>query len=373
MDKNIWTISHQGQGASSWVKHGGIPSIHPAWEKNTNICMSGIASDGKNLYFSTIEDNIDFSHCLSLQTGDIVWRKEISYENDGYRIAINRDWVFVCRTVHDRHTGEQITDLVSFLGEEDIGDMGGIATTIDGFIYETQKPKQGLFYLNVKERSGEYVAEGIARIIQGDDESVLYGLRENRLVCFDIESQSERWSVEIPLDANGELFIPSRSPYLVEDRLYLHVNKETLWCIDATTGEFVWKNGPDQQEGELTWYSPGLADRGGACKEHLILMRNGWKDGWGRCFSTADGTLVWEKPLVESALVLIAGDLLFTRDDNALIALDCYTGELVWQADRPMPSSNMICAGNSIVYTTTMGETRCYRWEDEYVSPNRPT
>ncbi|WP_428243219.1 PQQ-binding-like beta-propeller repeat protein [Gynuella sp.] len=83
--------------------------------------------------------------------------------------------------------------------------------------------------------------------------------------------------------------------------------------------------------------------------------------------------LLWQKTFKSVDRQYIAGDLVFVCiNRNQLVALDKWTGEQIWQADEPYEPMTIHFYDHHVYFMDMGGNLRCYEWEEEYISPNRP-
>ena len=117
-----------------------------------------------------------------------------------------------------------------------------------------------------------------------------------------------------------------------------------FWCLDAATGEVVWKKVFDQgsryDNAHTEAASTPLVDGDrvyGIASDNIL-----------RCFRAADGSTVWEKSLPAdfklkklgyqhylSSSPVVEGNLLLLNCNTSGLALDKMSGSLVWRFDDP--------------------------------------
>lgn len=168
-----------------------------------------------------------------------------------------------------------------------------------------------------------------------------------------------RWSVEFPgqntpVIANGRLYING----FIDNGPDL---QEGLKCYDAETGELLWRHLYNDYLSDTIYLRYATAAPAVDPETGNVYLQG--TQGKLACF-TADGELVWDRPLMEefgrltfpnarTATPLIDGDLVITRGITAnwgaqgpaqdrFYAFDKKTGELVWASspgDRPRDNS----------------------------------
>ncbi|MCB1087586.1 MAG: PQQ-like beta-propeller repeat protein, partial [Verrucomicrobiae bacterium] len=121
--------------------------------------------------------------------------------------------------------------------------------------------------------------------------------------------------------------------------------EETLWCLDAKTGEIIWSA---RTPAELL---PNLHEGGPAATpavEGKVVFSLS-KDGLAACRETASGALIWNRNLMAEAGMtkppewgfagspVIQGDLVIF-EAGATFALDKTTGTVVWKSQPFRPA-----------------------------------
>ncbi len=113
-------------------------------------------------------------------------------------------------------------------------------------------------------------------------------------------------------------------------------NQDTLWCLDALTGQQTWKYTYASQLGPQ-WYEGGPGSTPTVDSNRVFTISK-----WGDvlCFDAAQGTVLWQRHLRADGLVpnrwgfagspLIWGNLVILNAGAAGTALDRDTGRIVW-------------------------------------------
>jgi outer membrane protein assembly factor BamB len=165
-------------------------------------------------------------------------------------------------------------------------------------------------------------------------------------------SQGILWKTEIPLPGNN-------SPVVWGDRIFLSgadPNNRQVFCFDASTGKLLWKGDvlgltqkneePLQMSEETGYAAPTVATDG----RHVCAI---FPTGDIACFDFT-GKKVWEQNLgrpdsaygYASSLAMYKNMFLIQYDQGGvedekskLIALDGFSGRIVWQTKRPVGNS----------------------------------
>lgn len=373
MRDNVWKYSPFSVGGTQAVSSGGVPFEYPIWEPGYlgERSYQAICADTDYVYFAAIDDDKLFTRCMSLESGCLVWDIELPFEDIPYNGVVRNDYVLLGLAVHDRKTGELVTDVRTLFGESVLGVEGYscyAAISKKGFIRQLNEPSAGIYEIDLKERQIEMVSKGLTDIVQDNDNSRLFGFRYDRLVCFDILERKDRWSLGIPQNDDGKPLISCHWPAVADGKVYLSVGGNRLWCVSADKGELVWDRELRHVPKPNTNYRYyRIAVR----EEHVLLMDSG-DSTFVWCHETDHGTEVWRRPVKDGGFTTIAGDVVFLLDDGKyLCALDRFTGELIWKPGARMEAIRAIAGGQYILFVTTYGTAQCYRWEEPYVSPAR--
>lgn len=116
--------------------------------------------------------------------------------------------------------------------------------------------------------------------------------------------------------------------------------KDTVWCLDAATGEVIWKHSyPEELKPNLYEGGPNATPTVSGGRVYTLS-----KTGRAFCLDAAKGTVIWEKELAKetgaqkpewgfSGSPLIEGDLVIYNVGKAGTALSKGSGEVVWKSD----------------------------------------
>ncbi|MBL26042.1 MAG: alcohol dehydrogenase [Rhodospirillaceae bacterium] len=133
------------------------------------------------------------------------------------------------------------------------------------------------------------------------------------------------------------------TPLVVDGAMYVSSNPSTIWKLDAKTGERIWAYVPDMNEAVVSRtffpHSRGFAVGGGRVYQGLA-------DGRVVAISDEDGSVVWDKQLVDSAKdtagfsgggTYVSEDLFVIGQNGGeypvegrIFGLDSKTGEVKW-------------------------------------------
>lgn len=111
-----------------------------------------------------------------------------------------------------------------------------------------------------------------------------------------------------------------------------------------------------------------------AVSDGVIALSNCWIYGWGGVIDTRrSDEFSWINVWGDVAIKSVAGDLLYAMAGENPVAIDKYSGNIVWQSKKSS-FANAIRVGNSwVVYSTIGGNLQCYKMKDEaYHSPDHP-
>lgn len=176
---------------------------------------------------------------------------------------------------------------------------------------------------------------------------VFFGTDSKSVLCLDIENGEKRWeqktkntiSSQIAFD-NGRVFVT----YQEDDQEYHSGVFWTLFCFDAQTGSVVWNlELPYGTDG-----SPSIADG-------FIYLATADKNVW--CIDKETGIKVWESKKEYSATTSLAVDktrVYFGTNDKRIICLNRDNGTLCWEyesyanlSSSPAVMNGFVCFGES--------------------------
>ncbi len=368
----MWVVAPTNRGGTSWVPGtGGIPGRKPAWHL-VKPAPYGVLNDlcmtETEIYINSAAEIV-----VALAADDGKKRWQTKLPNEGrFGIALDDKYVFVAPYLLDRITGEVVfsaeeTALCVKRGKHSYAFVAG-----SSFLWEVAEPAPGLhrFYPGQGER---FYPITLGDMHAWDGGTAVYGVHEGKVACLDLEGGAVRWNVELPKARNGEPMVCGHSLINIDDRVYVHVNYDTLWCIDGASGQFIWKAGPDAIEKNAQPYEARPPTTFLASRNLVYLGREHEEDGFLQCHDSTDGKQLWRIPMETARFGPIVGDLMFGSIQGVPVAWDRYTGELVWRAEKGMVATfHAVAAGNKVVYTTTTGMMRCYAWSAPYHSPAKP-
>ncbi len=180
------------------------------------------------------------------------------------------------------------------------------------------------------------------------------------------------------------------SPAVIGDRLYTlgyADGQDTVWCLNAATGEVIWQQSYAAEKGG-NW--PGPLGAPAVAGAHLYTMS---RDGQALCLSVESGEIRWQKHLrkafgipeepsgwglVSSPLVL---DELVIYDLGKAVALNRLTGEKVWLSEPDTPGfsssvafehegkryvTSFFAKGLKVLDALTGREAARFPWETRY-------
>lgn len=153
---------------------------------------------------------------------------------------------------------------------------------------------------------------------------------------------------------------------LVDGRVYTMGNDkvaDTIWCLDAGTGQVVWKHSyPEELKPNLYEGGPNATPTVDGGRVYTLS-----KTGRAFCLDAAKGTVVWEKELAQetgaqkpewgfAGSPLIVGELVIYNVGSTGAALEKATGKLVWKsgADKSGYSTPLLVQNGADPYVLIM-------------------
>lgn len=180
----------------------------------------------------------------------------------------------------------------------------------------------------------------------------LYILGAGRFArCLDAATGDDLWKTHLPGEFRDEYL---QSSILLVDGVAIVVAGH-LFGLDAATGDIRWEGDPQQTRGSHS--SPVLWESAG--RSRLIVNLAG---GWSGCFDPADGRELWRvKSEAGQATPVVAGDRLITYGNSRAQGLRCFAltdsaAEQLWMyRGLQDKGSSPVVVGNKVY---VQGETR---------------
>ena len=175
---------------------------------------------------------------------------------------------------------------------------------------------------------------------------------DNQVHAFNVENGEQIWSYTLREPALGE------SPTVVDGKVFFPTHAE-LYCLDADTGELIWKN--DRGRG-----------RSVAVAENRIYGGDPFY-----CLGTEDGKRIWKEPInlghTIHSIPVVANGKVYVSGDK-FYALDAKSGEEVWNYSCPALIERAPAVTENGVLIPTEGGLHCLdattgglRWKFEDV------
>lgn len=152
------------------------------------------------------------------------------------------------------------------------------------------------------------------------------------------------------------------SPAVVGDKLYtgcalagVFSSSGLVYCLDAQSGEIVWKYETDKQI-----FSSPISARG---KVYIGEGLHWDVDCNLYCLNASDGELLWAFQTashVESSPAFMDGRIFFGAGEDGVFCVDANTGEKIWHFSGEHVDGSPITDGNSVYFGTGYGSDRVY-------------
>jgi outer membrane protein assembly factor BamB len=150
------------------------------------------------------------------------------------------------------------------------------------------------------------------------------------------------WKVPLPEPGNS-------TPIVWKDRIFLTqpLSKEkrrTLMCLDRSNGKILWHSGPEHTDIDPTHSTNPLCSSSPATDGTRVIA---WYGSAGLYCYSMDGVELWKRDLGIQKHIWGYGSSPIIRDSvcylnfgpgerSFLIAIDCHTGETLWQHHEPI-------------------------------------
>lgn len=179
--------------------------------------------------------------------------------------------------------------------------------------------------------------------VEGD--TVYVGSSGGVLRAYAIGTGEERWRY----DTREEL---GTKPFVADGRVYVASLQDTVFAIDAKSGEWKWHHRRDTPSGFTVRGAASVAAADG-------LVFAAYSDGFAAALDSATGTARWERQIAPAGDYLdvdsirLDGSRLYAAAySGAVIALDARTGRQAWLVDAPDVHRVAIAPGLVIAVTT---------------------
>ena len=260
---------------------------------------------GSHTHFSTICDNFIYFgcgngdvYCLDAYTGDFQWKYTIDDNIETKPLVVNSK-VYV---------GSDHGKMYCF--NADNGDVLWIYPTFD-YIHSSPKYWNGCLYFD----SG------------------------NKLYCIDAENGDFKWN----FSTGGKIYM---DPTIYNGKVYVESQKDHLYCIDAITGEEIWRL-------KSIFGTSPVADNG------KIYFGS---DRFLFCLNSSNGEFIWSyetgtrvsTPAVVNGCVYFTGLTYFCGEYVMLYCVDADDAKLIWSyklaPDVKFRSYDPVSVSNGRVY-----------------------
>jgi outer membrane protein assembly factor BamB len=194
-------------------------------------------------------------------------------------------------------------------------------------------------------RAWERQVEGAAGGAVVDGDTVYVGATGGVLHAFAIGNGKERWKY----DTREEL---GTKPVVANGRVYVASLQDTVFALDAQTGEWRWHHRRDTPSGFTVRGAASVAAADG-------LVFAAYSDGFAAALDAATGAARWERQIapageyVDVDSIRLDGSRLYAAAySGAVIALDARTGRQAWLAATPDVHRVALAPGLVVAVTT---------------------
>jgi len=320
---NGWLEASANVGDNRWGEiEGGLPGRKPKWQMKKcgtwgvhfDLCMSNGA-----IFACSAQREVV---CVDAESGEYRWRTPLPAES-AWGIAINHERVAVFPYLLERETGQIVANVLNFAGarfpdiERGIFNYGNEGE----FTAFAREPAPEL--LHVRNDGSHTFAPSPHGFLRQIRDHLYIGYESERRGLFGCRAPSDEilWRISFPLAQDGRPMLPSGFMPRIGTRLYVHLNFDTLWCIDLTSGTILWKNGADEIEQNATPYVCGAPSFILGCADGIYLCKTIDDAGFLQAHSTEDGRCLWRADAPQARALAIAGDLIFGSLHDVPVAL----------------------------------------------------
>jgi len=381
-DINQWPMSTWGSSLTRWAgNQGGIPGATPVWEIGLGEGPSGLFT-GLSMTSDVVYANALAEGCFAYnaETGKQLWLSHPFIPQGAHELSINGDWLAAGFLILDRNTGEVKEDFRTLLEKEGIAHSRPLNKYVRNLPYQAgfirfagTLDNYNACYFDA-EGEVDCFAPGVWPSVIEHGTSFIFGhIGKDRVGCYDLKKRNMVWARTLPKLQQHEWAMEAVALY--QEKLYIPVMYASLQCLDARTGDLCWEYSEPEKfliQGDA--YYGGRPTRFGLCGDRIYLGRSRASTGWLQAHDIHTGEPLWKIEVEEGMEFCICGDLIFGVEDSWPVAWDRYDGRKVWQADEALVSAYFVMSGgNRVVYSSTLGEIRCFQWEENYISPARPS
>jgi len=235
---NGWLEASANVGDHRWGEiEGGLPGRKPKWQTKKcgtwgvhfDLCMS----NGAIFACSARREVV----CVDAESGEYRWRTPLPAES-AWGIAINHERVAVFPYLIERETGQIIANALDFAGErfEDVERAHFSYWNDDEFMAFAREPAPEL--LRVRNDGSHEFAPSPHGFLRQIRDHLYLGYENEQRGLFGCRAPGDDilWRISFPLAQDGRPMLPSCFMPRIGTRMYVHLNFDTLWCIDLTSG-----------------------------------------------------------------------------------------------------------------------------------------
>lgn len=317
------------------------------------VSSTPVVYNGNVYVLSTYSDTYDgYLYCIDAETGIKQW--DFMYTNYMTTPTIEYDNLYV--TVLDSYTGF------------------GKLLCLD--------PLDGMEKWNYTTGYNNFAMYSAPAVYDGKVFFITINSSDIELHSVDSSTGQKQWNVFL---TKMELGLVVSTPVIDNNRVFVlslesYIENETVWsvlfCIDAETGDKIWKH--ELEELELSLSTPAVADD----LVYFSYAENYWEYGGLICINALDGEVVWNKRLNYDFFTFgspsIADEKLFIGGINVIQSasvINCYdinSQEVVWKykiGELSMVDSSAAIADGSLFIADYEGTI--YSFSDN-TPPNAP-
>jgi len=213
--------------------------------------------------------------------------------------------------------------------------------TQNNTLYALDKEKGAWKWQYARETHGKITIRGRSSPAVKDD-MIYMGFSDGTLVCLDIETGREIWT--IPIGSGKRFNDIVSSPILEGNLMYISSYDGQTSCLNRKTGDVQWS------------FEEGGSNDLAIGKNHLIISRY---TGKLICINKIDGTKAWEykfKKEIPSTPVVVDDKVIVGTDKTPIYIFDIKTGRIQWRFTQKGGISGIpYVNGNNLYFLTNGG------------------
>ena len=363
---------------------------HDVIAKERGVDIGKIVSDGERVVALFNYKGKEGEHgnrltCLDINTGNIVWSKPQLIKETNNALILKNDIVISMDRLFDVNTGEELLNLQeeysNLSNGKELGGGENWLTMFDGniIIRFSNNSASDSFLFDLNENKGKLIkpVEAVDSFVSKITKGFFFLQTDDGkdFICLTHKLSEEAvWKTEIN----------SFNQHTINSEIYIDT-KEELVLLNSYTGQEQNRIAYSELSQNLTsgnihlYFTNDLIYVVSVYKYSMIVAINRhtfnlvWqKDIYDYGYALGENTFDGFEKFVPVGKGCIGGDLLFMslgqHGKRYFVAIDRYSGELVWTYENAVDIFNAIAINNKVIFTSTTAGMVCFDCNGEYIS-----